>query len=84
MNIQSFFNFTYNLTGLVAQTWNIYAVSALFGIKQDDIHFKLYSKKLREEIASTLSREDVSYDAKFSIMEDITSKPNSEDPVIKV
>ncbi|KYN08890.1 PREDICTED: uncharacterized protein LOC108770107 [Trachymyrmex cornetzi] len=72
------------LEGLVAQTWNIYAVSALFGIEQDEVHFKLYSKKLREEIASTLSREDVTYDAKFSVMEDIISKPNSEDPVIKI
>jgi len=59
-------------------------VSALFGIEQDDIHFKLYSKRLREEIASTLSREDVTYDAKFSVMENIAPRLNYEDPAIKV
>lgn len=72
------------LESLVAQTWNIYAVSALFDIEQDDVHFKLYSKRLREEIASTLPSEDVTYDAKFSVMEDITSKPNNDNPVIKI
>lgn len=73
------------LESLVHKTWNIYAVSALFGLQQDDINFKLYSKKLREEIASTLSREDVTYDAKFSIMDDIVPRPNHENhPAIKI
>ncbi|XP_029667448.1 centromere protein L-like [Formica exsecta] len=73
------------LENLVGQTWNIYAVSALFGLQQDDIHFKLYSKRLREEIANTLSHEDVSYDARFSIMEDMVPKPNHENyPAIKI
>ncbi|KYN01567.1 PREDICTED: centromere protein L-like [Cyphomyrmex costatus] len=72
------------LEELVAQTWNIYAVSTLFDIEQDDVHFKMYSKKLREEIANTLSHENVTYDVKFSIMENIASKPNSEDPIIKI
>ncbi|GAB1864382.1 alpha-1,2-Mannosidase [Camponotus japonicus] len=73
------------LEDLVGQTWNVYAVSALFGFQQDDIHFKLYSKRLREEIASTLSHEDVTYDAKFSIMENIVPKPNHENhPAIKI
>ncbi|KMQ86789.1 centromere protein l-like protein [Lasius niger] len=71
---------------LVGKTWNIYAVSVLFGLQQDDIHFKLYSKRLREEIASTLSHEDVTYDAKFSMMEDIVDIfPNHENyPAIKI
>ncbi|XP_012527706.1 uncharacterized protein LOC105831827 [Monomorium pharaonis] len=72
------------LEELVGQTWNIYAASALFGIQQDDVHFKLYSKKLREEVATTLLREDVAYDAKFSIMDNFISGPNTEDPVIKI
>ncbi|KAL6266678.1 hypothetical protein P5V15_003742 [Pogonomyrmex californicus] len=73
------------LEELIGQTWNIYAASALFGFQQDDIHLKLYSKKLREEIASTLSREDVTYDTKFSIIEDIASGSNYENhPAIKI
>ncbi|XP_067211453.1 centromere protein L-like isoform X2 [Linepithema humile] len=72
------------LEALVDQTWNIYAVSILFDFHHDDIHFKLYSKKLREEIARTLSREDVVYDANFSIMEDIISQPNQDTPTIKI
>ncbi|XP_011703289.1 PREDICTED: uncharacterized protein LOC105459182 [Wasmannia auropunctata] len=72
------------LEDLVGQTWNIYAASALFGIEKDDVHFKLYSKRLREEIASTLTREDVTYDAKFSIVENITSNPNYDNPAIKI
>lgn len=73
------------LEGLVSKTWNIYAVSALFGFQQDDIHLKLYSKKLREEIASVLSREDVTYDVKFSIMKDIVPSSNyGNHPAIKI
>ncbi|XP_011169215.1 uncharacterized protein LOC105202410 [Solenopsis invicta] len=75
---------TDGLEELVGQTWNIYAASALFGIKQDDIHFKIYSKRLREEVASNLSRENVTYDAKFSIMDNFVSRPNTEDPAIKI
>lgn len=80
------FHILYKLfTDLVGQTWNVYAVSALFGFRQDDIHFKLYSKRLREEIASTLSHEDVTYNANFSIMESIVPKSNHENhPAIKV
>ncbi|XP_029156542.1 centromere protein L-like [Nylanderia fulva] len=73
------------LEGLIRKTWNIYAVSALFDFQQDDIYLKLYAKKLREEIASTLSRENVTYDAKFSIMEDVVPTPNHENhPAIKI
>jgi len=73
-----------NFTDLVGQTWNIHAVSALFNLQYDDIHFKLYSKKLREEIATTLLSENVTYDVKFSVMENM-SRPNCEDhPAIKV
>lgn len=69
---------------LVHHTWNIYGVSALFDLKQDDIHFKLYSKKLREEIASNLSREEVTYDANFSIMENISRSTDENQSAIKV
>lgn len=73
------------LEDLVGQTWNIYAASALFNVQRDDIHLKLYSKKLREEVACTSSREDVTYDAKFSIIEDLVSGSNYEDhPAIKI
>lgn len=67
-----------NFTDLVGQTWNIYAVSALFGFQRDDVSLKLYSKKLREEIAKHLSHEDLTYDANFSIMESITSQSSHE------
>lgn len=76
-----------DFTDLAGQTWNIHAVSALFDLQYDDIHFKLYSKKLREEIASTLSSENVTYDVKFSVMENVVSRPNEDHedhPAIKV
>lgn len=73
------------LEALVGQTWDIYAVSALFDFQQDDIHLKLYSKALREELASTLAREDVTYDTDFSIMKDVRPRSNHENhPAIKV
>ncbi|RLU25333.1 hypothetical protein DMN91_001489 [Ooceraea biroi] len=73
------------LEALVGLTWNVYAISALFGLQRDDVHLKLYSKKLREEIASTLSRENVTYDAKFSLMEEIVSRPYHQNhPAIKI
>ncbi|XP_032679773.1 uncharacterized protein LOC116848114 isoform X3 [Odontomachus brunneus] len=63
---------------LVDQTWNICAVSALFGFQHDDVSLKLYSKKLREEVAKRLSHEDLTYNANFSIMENITSRTSHE------
>ncbi|KAL6443240.1 hypothetical protein ACFW04_002870 [Cataglyphis niger] len=72
------------LEDLLGKTWNIYAVSALFDLRQDDIHFKLYSKRLREEIASTLSHEDVSYDAKFSVVENMCRPNHENNPAIKI
>jgi len=72
-------------TDLIGQTWNIYAISALFGLRRDDVHFKLYSKKLREEIANILSRENVTYDAKFSLVEHIQPGSHHQNhPAIKV
>ncbi|XP_032679772.1 uncharacterized protein LOC116848114 isoform X2 [Odontomachus brunneus] len=66
------------LDDLVDQTWNICAVSALFGFQHDDVSLKLYSKKLREEVAKRLSHEDLTYNANFSIMENITSRTSHE------
>lgn len=67
-----------NVTDLISQTWYIYAVSALFGFKRDDVSLKLYSKKLREEIAKHLSSENLTYDVNFSIVEDITPRSSPE------
>ncbi|KAH0953659.1 hypothetical protein HN011_004147 [Eciton burchellii] len=73
------------LEDLVGQTWNIYAISALFGLRRDDVHFKLYSKRLREEIANTLPRENVTYDAKFSVVEHIQPGLHHQNhPAIKI
>ncbi|XP_014468079.1 PREDICTED: uncharacterized protein LOC106741033 [Dinoponera quadriceps] len=66
------------LSDLIGQTWNIYATSALFGFQRDDVSLKLYSKKLREEIARHLSHEDLTYDANFSIVENIIPRSNHE------
>ncbi|KAL0103480.1 hypothetical protein PUN28_017616 [Cardiocondyla obscurior] len=70
------------LKGLVGQ-WNIYAVSALFGFQSDDLQLKRYSKKLREEIASTLPHENVSYEAKVLVMNDAYGL-NKDHPAIKI
>ncbi|XP_011875514.1 PREDICTED: centromere protein L-like [Vollenhovia emeryi] len=67
------------LEDLAGQTWNIYAASALFDFQRDDVHLKLYAKKLREEVASTLSHENVTYDAKFSVTQNLGSSSNHED-----
>ncbi|KAJ8679014.1 hypothetical protein QAD02_014801 [Eretmocerus hayati] len=55
-----------SLEVLLKLTWTYYGVSALFNfIVNDEVQCKRYAKKLREEVASTLTQEDVSYDAKI-------------------
>lgn len=41
---------------------------------------KQYAKRLREEVANNLSQEDVTYDAEFCVMKDITQRPSPLDP----
>ncbi|XP_012271609.1 uncharacterized protein LOC105694969 isoform X2 [Orussus abietinus] len=68
---------------LLDQSWVVYGVSLLFGLQYDNkLMLKLYGKKLREEVASTLSHDNVSYDAKFSVMEGIKVRPGP--PAIKI
>lgn len=45
-----------------------------------DLQLKLYAKRLREEIASNLTQEDVSYETKFTIVDDIDPRPLESDP----
>ena len=65
---------------LLSQTWNIYGVSTLFNFCKDEVHLKQYAKRLREEVAGTLTQQDVSYNAKFFVMENITVRPHPVDP----
>jgi hypothetical protein len=66
------------------KTWNIWGVSQLFNFKcNDDVIFNQYAKQLREEIASLLSQENVSYVAKFEIL-DIPKPKDSDHPVLQV
>ncbi|XP_031827318.1 uncharacterized protein LOC116424713 isoform X2 [Nomia melanderi] len=69
------------LIELLHKTWTIYGVSTLFNFHRDEIHLKQYSKKLREEVAATLAQEDVIYTAKMNIMDHITVKTSSVDPI---
>lgn len=69
---------------MLRQTWNIYGVSALFDFKCDDeVRLKSYGKKLREEVASNLSKEDVSYDAKVNVLE-MPRPIETDHPIIQV
>ncbi|KAG7201701.1 hypothetical protein KM043_004429 [Ampulex compressa] len=68
------------LEELLRQTWTVFGVSTLFGFRRDEIHFKLYAKRLREEVASTLSQEDMTYNAKFTNMENVILRPSPLDP----
>ncbi|XP_076652665.1 uncharacterized protein LOC143358981 [Halictus rubicundus] len=69
------------LSELLHQTWNIYGVSTLFNFHQDEVHLKQYSKRLREEVAATLTQEDVAYQAKMFVMDHVTTRPSPMDPV---
>ena len=68
------------LSELLSQTWNIYGISTLFNFYEDEVHLKQYAKRLREEVAGTLAQQDVSYSAKFFVMENITVRPHPVDP----
>lgn len=69
---------------MISLTWNIYGVSALFGFQYNDkTTLKLYGKRLREEIATNLSQENVSYNAHLSIIEN-TISDTTDLPLLKV
>lgn len=52
------------------QTWNIWAVSLLYNSEFDnEVKLKYYAKRLREEVACLVSKENVIYDAKISVLE---------------
>ncbi|XP_076238271.1 uncharacterized protein LOC143181638 isoform X1 [Calliopsis andreniformis] len=67
------------LKELLHQTWTIFGVSILFNFYLDETHLKQYAKRLREEVAVMLTQEDVTYDAKFFIKENVT-RPSPIDP----
>ncbi|XP_076298404.1 uncharacterized protein LOC143217728 [Lasioglossum baleicum] len=69
------------LSELLNQTWTVYGVSTLFNFHQDEVHLKQYSKRLREEIAATLTQEDVAYKAKMFVMDNVTTRPSPMDPI---
>ncbi|KAK2579356.1 hypothetical protein KPH14_008305 [Odynerus spinipes] len=69
---------------LISLTWNIYGVSALFGFQYNDkTVLKLYGKRLREEIATSLPQENVAYNANISV-ETILMSDSMYLPPIKV
>ena len=69
---------------LLHKTWTIFGVSTLFNFHQDEVYLKQYAKRLREEIAKNLSQEDVTYDTKFYVMENILRPSPLDPPPIKV
>ncbi|XP_046427694.1 centromere protein L-like isoform X1 [Neodiprion fabricii] len=72
------------LLDLIKLTWNISAVSPLFGLDiKDDVRLKQYSKKLREMVATSLYKDNVSYEAKFTPMHHLVCSP-SDPPAVKV
>ncbi|XP_058793864.1 centromere protein L-like [Phymastichus coffea] len=73
-----------DLEVLLRQTWNIFGISALFDFKCDDeVRMKSYGKKLREEVAANLSNEDVSYEAKISVLE-IKRPKETDHPIVQI
>lgn len=69
---------------MLKQTWNIWGVSVLFDFNCDnEVQLKQYAKKLREEVACILSLDDVSYEAKISVL-DIQRPKETDHPVVKV
>ncbi|KAK0078271.1 hypothetical protein PV325_002756 [Microctonus aethiopoides] len=80
-------DYTYDsLETLIKQTWNIYGVSSLFGFDyNNERQLKLYSKRLREEIASILPQDNVTYDVNFTIDKNISPRPIVTDsPAIRI
>ncbi|KAK0162329.1 hypothetical protein PV327_008675 [Microctonus hyperodae] len=75
-----------SLQTLIKQTWNIYGISSMFGFDyNNERQLKLYGKRLREEVASILPQDNVTYDVNFTIDEDITFKPTVTDsPAIRI
>lgn len=68
------------------QTWTMWGVSSLFDFEyNDEVKMKLYAKKLREEVSRSLLKENVSYTAKFTLMDDLGPKPSPNDvPAVRV
>ena len=65
---------------MIKQTWNIWAVSTLFGFQYDnEVQLKLYAKKLREEAACSMLKEDFTYNAKFTVMDNLGPRPKPTD-----
>lgn len=66
------------------QTWNICAVSLLYNFEfNNEVKLKLYAKRLREEVACMVSKENVTYDAKISVLE-MKRPTETDEPTIKV
>ncbi|XP_076637044.1 centromere protein L [Colletes latitarsis] len=68
------------LEELLYKTWTIFGVSTFFNFHQDEVHLKQYSKRLREEVAITLAQEDVTYNAKVYVMDNVATRPSPMDP----
>ncbi|XP_054006791.1 uncharacterized protein LOC128891370 [Hylaeus anthracinus] len=71
---------TDTLEELLYKTWTIFGVSTLFNFHQDEVHLKQYAKRLREEVATNLAQEDVMYNAKMYIMDNVQTRPSPMDP----
>lgn len=68
------------------KTWTLWGVSSLFNFQYDDeIKMKMYAKKLREEVARSILKENLSYTAKFTLLNNFGPKPSPKDaPAIRV
>ncbi|XP_012255181.1 centromere protein L-like isoform X1 [Athalia rosae] len=72
------------LDDLITKTWDVWAASPLYGMKwNEEVKLKQYAKRLRENVATSLCKEDVSYDAEFLILKDLV-RSRSHQPAIKV
>ncbi|CAK9800254.1 Centromere protein L [Anthophora plagiata] len=65
---------------LLFKTWTVFGVSTLFNFYQEEVYLKQYAKRLREEVANSLTKEDVTYNTKFLVMESISLRPSPMDP----
>ncbi|XP_014219468.1 centromere protein L-like [Copidosoma floridanum] len=73
-----------DLEELLKQTWNIHGVSILFNFHSDnEVLMKQYAKKLREEVATILSQENVTYNAKITVL-NIRRPKETDHPVVKI
>ncbi|XP_048508408.1 uncharacterized protein LOC105685550 isoform X2 [Athalia rosae] len=72
------------LDDLITKTWDVWAASPLYGMKwNEEVKLKQYAKRLRENVATSLCKEDVSYDAEFLILKDLV-RSRSHQPAIKM